>query len=89
MIPHHLAYPKGHRGVNWEVFREDCTPVVEIFSEHGNSEDDRGPFAFYTHSMGGRETPIPRARRWMPASASASSPRPTTTPAFPAPMARG
>ena len=56
MIPHHLAYPKGHRGVNWEVFREDCTPVVEIFSEHGNSEDDRGPFAFYTHSMGGRET---------------------------------
>jgi len=56
MIPHHLAYPKGHRGVNWDVFREDCTPVVEVFSEHGNSEDDRGPFAFYTHSMGGRET---------------------------------
>lgn len=56
MIPHHLAYPKGHRGVNWDVFREDCTPVVEIFSEHGNSEDDRGPYPFYTHSMGGRET---------------------------------
>jgi hypothetical protein len=56
MIPHHLAYPKGHRGVNWDVFREDCTPVVEIFSEHGNSEDDRGPYGFYTHSMGGRET---------------------------------
>ena len=56
MIPHHLAYPKGNRGVNWEVFREDCTPVVEIYSEHGNSEDDRGPFAFFAHSMGGRET---------------------------------
>jgi len=56
MIPHHLAYPKGHRGVNWEVFREDCTPVVEIFSEHGNSEHDRGPYPFFTHSMGGRET---------------------------------
>ncbi len=56
MIPHHLAYPKGVRGVNWDVFREDCTPVVEIFSEHGNSEHDRGPFDFYTHSMGGRET---------------------------------
>lgn len=56
MIPHHLAYPKGHRGVNWDAFREDCTPVVEIFSEHGNSEDDRGSYAFYTHSMGGRET---------------------------------
>ncbi|HZM37355.1 MAG TPA: hypothetical protein VFC18_23050 [Burkholderiales bacterium] len=56
MIPHHLAYPKGRRGVNWEVFREDCTPVVEIYSEHGNSEDDRGPYSFFTHSMGGRET---------------------------------
>lgn len=56
MIPHHLAYPKGRRGVNWDVFREDCTPVVEIYSEHGNSEDDRGPFPYFTHSMGGRET---------------------------------
>lgn len=58
MIPHHLAYPKGRRGVNWDAFHEDCdcTPVVEIFSEHGNSEDDRGPYGFYTHSMGGRET---------------------------------
>ena len=56
MIPHHLAYPKGRRGVNWECFDEECTPVVEIYSEHGNSEDDRGPFPYFTHSMGGRET---------------------------------
>jgi hypothetical protein len=56
MIPHHLAYPTGHRGVNWECFDEACTPVVEVFSEHGNSEDDRGPYTYHTHSMGGRET---------------------------------
>lgn len=56
MIPHHLAYPKGNRGVNWESFREACTPVVEIYSEHGNGEDDRGPLSYFTHSMGGRET---------------------------------
>lgn len=56
MIPHHLAYPKGHRGVDWDLFDESCTPVVEVFSEHGSSEDDRGPFTFHTHSMGGRET---------------------------------
>ena len=56
MIPHHLAYPKGHRGVDWDAFDETCTPVVEVFSEHGNSEDDRGPYTFHTHSMGGRET---------------------------------
>ncbi len=56
MIPHHLAYPKGHRGVDWDLFDESCTPVVEVFSEHGSSEEDRGPFTFHTHSMGGRET---------------------------------
>lgn len=56
MIPHHLAYPQGMRGVNWDAFDDACTPVVEIFSEHGNSEDDRGPFTFFNHSMGGRQT---------------------------------
>ena len=56
MIPHHLAYPNGRRGVNWGCFDEACTPVVEIYSEHGNSEDDRGPFTYFSHSMGGRET---------------------------------
>ncbi len=56
MIPHHLAYATGHRGVNWDVFDQECTPVVEIFSEHGNSENDRGPYPFFNHSMGGRVT---------------------------------
>ncbi|HEV7263494.1 MAG TPA: hypothetical protein VGN83_01035 [Falsiroseomonas sp.] len=56
MIPHHLAYPSGMRGVNWGVFCERCTPVVEIYSEHGNSEDDRGPLPMFSHSMGGRQT---------------------------------
>lgn len=56
MIPHHLAYPQGRRGANWDVFEETCTPVVEIYSEHGNSEHDRGPLDFFNHSMGGRQT---------------------------------
>jgi hypothetical protein len=56
MIPHHLAYPQGHRGVNWQHFDPSCTPVVEIFSEHGNSENDRGSYPFFSHSMGPRET---------------------------------
>ena len=56
MIPHHLAYPSGNRGVNWEAFCEDCTPVVEVYSEHGNGEEDRGPLTYFSHSMGGRQT---------------------------------
>ena len=63
MIPHHLAYPSGHRGVNWEAFDEDCTPVVEIYSEHGNGEDDRGPLTYFSHSMGGRADVEHGARR--------------------------
>ncbi len=56
MIPHHLAYPTGRRGVNWEVFDSSCSPIVEIFSEHGNSEEDRGDYSFFNHSFGGRIT---------------------------------
>ena len=56
MIPHHLAYPSGHRGVNWSEFEERCSPVVEIYSWHGSSEDDRGPFPMFKGSPGGRET---------------------------------
>lgn len=58
MIPHHLAYPSGRRGANWDAFHEHehCTPVVEVYSWHGNSEDDRGPYPFLSGSPGGRQT---------------------------------
>lgn len=57
MIPHHIAYPTGNRGVNWDVFDPGATtPVVEIYSEHGNAESDRGPRTYFTHSFGGRVT---------------------------------
>lgn len=54
MIPHHLAYPRGRRGVNWDIFDPTCTPIVEVYSEHGNSEEDRGLYPFFNHSFGGR-----------------------------------
>lgn len=57
LIPHHLAYAEGNRGVNWDAFDGgDTSPVVEIYSEHGNSETDRGPLPFFSHSLGGRAT---------------------------------
>jgi hypothetical protein len=55
IIHHHLAYPRGRRGVDWDVFDEAATPVVAIYSEHGNSEDDRGPYPMVTYSFGGRQ----------------------------------
>jgi hypothetical protein len=57
LIPHHPAYMKGSRGQDWSYLgRPDITPVVEIFSEHGNAESDRSPSPYIRHSMGGRYT---------------------------------
>lgn len=46
---HHTAYDKG---VDWANFDEELSPVVEIFSEHGCSERDIGPFPMLGHSGG-------------------------------------
>jgi hypothetical protein len=56
LIPHHPSYKKGWRGQNWSVLDPEVSPVVEIFSEHGNAESDRGPYRYIRHSMGGRCT---------------------------------
>lgn len=56
-IPHHLGYLEGWRGANWKYFRGGrVSPVVEMMSEHGCTESDRGPFDYITHSQGGRWT---------------------------------
>ncbi|UCE48785.1 MAG: DUF3604 domain-containing protein [Phycisphaerales bacterium] len=56
LIPHHPGYLEGWRGQNWSVLHTGVSPVVEIFSEHGNAESDRGPHRYIRHSMGGRFT---------------------------------
>jgi hypothetical protein len=55
-VPHHVAYKQGWRGANFEYFRPDVSPIVEIFSEHGCSESVTAPGPFIRHSMGGRDT---------------------------------
>lgn len=57
LIPHHPAYRQGWRGQDWTVLGPlEVSPVVEIFSEHGNAESDRAPHRYIRHSMGGRYT---------------------------------
>jgi len=56
LIPHHPAYKLLWRGQNWSVLDTAVSPVVEIFSEHGNAESDRSPYRYIRHSMGGRAT---------------------------------
>ena len=52
-MPHHLSYKQGRRGVNWKIFDENISPVVELYSMHGCSESDQSEYPFL-HSMGPR-----------------------------------
>ncbi len=56
IIPHHPAYRVGWRGANFDHLDTTVSPVLEIMSEHGGAERDRGPFEYLRHSMGGRWT---------------------------------
>jgi len=54
LIPHHIGYPRGARGANWDAFDPSFTPVVEIFSLHGCAESDEAPYPFL-NTMGPRD----------------------------------
>lgn len=51
LIPHHIGYKRGFRGINWDAFEPDLSPVVEIMSMHGASESPDSPYP-YLHTMG-------------------------------------
>lgn len=55
-IPHHLAYKRGWRGANFDHFRPEVSPVVEIFSEHGCCESVNSTGPYIRHSQSGRST---------------------------------
>jgi Protein of unknown function (DUF3604) len=55
MIPHHIGYRKGWRGANWGGIRGECTPVVDVFSEHGCAMESEFNASMLLHSMGGVE----------------------------------
>ena len=54
VIPHHIGYAAGYRGIDWQHFSEDVSPFVEIYSLHGCS---LGEYAAYPmlHDMGPRD----------------------------------
>ncbi len=54
LIPHHIGYRTGYRGINWDAFTPEFSPVVEIVSFHGLSEHTEAPYP-YLHSMGPRD----------------------------------
>ena len=47
-FPHHIGYLRGFRGMNWDVFSGDFSPVIEMISMHGCAEasDNPNPYVF-------------------------------------------
>lgn len=48
-VPHHLAYKPDSRGKNWSTHDEKFSPIAEIYSSHGSSENDDGPIPMVRH----------------------------------------
>lgn len=45
IVPHHIAYSQGSRGINWDEFKSsDQSPFVEVYSFHGCSVSDTSPY---------------------------------------------
>jgi len=56
LIPHHPGYMEGTAGAVPRYWDSRVTPVLEMFSEHGNAECDTAPGDYIRHSMGPRIT---------------------------------
>ena len=54
LIPHHIGYRQGRRGINWADWTPEFSPVAEIISMHGAAESDDAPYP-YLHTMGPRD----------------------------------
>jgi len=54
VIPHHIGYAAGFRGIDWRFFNSSRSPFVEIFSLHGCSESEEAPYPML-HDMGPRD----------------------------------
>ena len=63
VVPHHIGYSAGYRGIDWRNFAGDVSPVVEIFSLHGCSESDDAPYP-HLHDMGPRDAASTAAAGW-------------------------
>lgn len=55
-VPHHLAYQQGYRGKNWETQDDRFSPVAEIYSSHGSSENDETCIGMERHIHMGPRT---------------------------------
>ena len=63
VIPHHIGYAAGFRGIDWRHFDGSLSPFVEIYSLHGCSESEEAPYPML-HDMGPRDWQSTAAAGW-------------------------
>jgi hypothetical protein len=63
VIPHHIGYAAGYRGIDWEYFDAGLSPFVEIYSLHGCSESEEAPYPML-HDMGPRDWQSTASAGW-------------------------
>lgn len=54
-VAHHIGYTPGYRGINWDKFDENITPLIEVYSKHGCAMSETAPYPYY-HNMGPRDS---------------------------------
>lgn len=52
-IPHHIGYKTGFRGINFDKYNANVSPLIEIISMHGAAESQES-MNKYLHTMGPR-----------------------------------
>lgn len=55
VVPHHIGYTPGYRGINWDKYININSPVIEVYSKHGCAMDEEADYPYY-HNMGPRDT---------------------------------
>jgi hypothetical protein len=56
IVPHHPGYLEGMSGAVPRHWDPRVSPILEMYSEHGNAECDTASFDYIRHSMGPRVT---------------------------------
>lgn len=54
-VAHHIGYTPGYRGINWDEYDEQVTPLIEVCSKHGCAMSEDAAYPYY-HNMGPRDS---------------------------------
>lgn len=55
VVPHHIGYTPGYRGIDWNHFNPENSPIVEVCSKHGCAMSESSAYPYY-HDMGPKDS---------------------------------